>query len=61
MIGNLLKAAVAVAVTPVALVVDFVTLPASADDPSRGPFDRTAKMLEAVGENVTEAIAKDQK
>lgn len=49
MLGNLLKAAVAIVAAPVALVVDIVTLPASAEHPTRGAFDRTAAMLDAVG------------
>lgn len=56
MIGNLFKAAIAVAATPVALVVDIVTLPASAEHPTRGAFDRTAAMLDAAGENVKQAV-----
>lgn len=53
---NLTKAAVAVAVTPVALVADIVTLPASAEDPRRGPFDNTAGTLGAALDNLKEAI-----
>lgn len=49
MLDNLLKAAVAIVAAPVALVVDIVTLPASAEHPTRGAFDRTAAMLDAVG------------
>lgn len=56
MLGNLLKAAVAVVASPVALVVDIVTLPASAERPTRGAFDRTAAMLDAAGENMKQAI-----
>lgn len=56
-IGNLTKAAVAVVLSPVAVVVDIVTLPASAEDPRRGPFDRTAGLLDAAGEAVTKAVS----
>lgn len=56
MIGNLLKAAVAIVAAPVALVVDIVTLPASAEHPTRGAFDRTATMLDAAGENMKQAV-----
>lgn len=56
MIGNLLKAAVGVAVTPVAVVVDILTLPASAEDPARGAFGRTEKVLKSVGENIEKAV-----
>lgn len=53
---NLAKAAVAVAVTPAAVLVDVLTLPASSMDPHRGPFDRTAKMANAAGRCITEAL-----
>lgn len=53
---NLAKAAAAVAVAPVAVVVDVVTLPASANDWNKGPFDRTAKVLGAAGDAVSKAI-----
>ena len=56
MLGNLFKAAVAVVAAPVALVVDIVTLPASAEHPTRGAFDRTAAMLDAAGENVKQFV-----
>lgn len=56
MFTNLLKAAVAVVVTPVALVADIVTLPASAEDLHRGPFDRTASMLKTAADNVNKAV-----
>jgi hypothetical protein len=57
MLANLTKAAVAVAVSPIALVADLVTLPASSMDPHRGPFERTGNMLNTAGECVTRAIA----
>jgi len=56
MLTNLTKAAVAVAVAPVALVVDIVTLPDSASSYNKGPFDRTAKVLGAAGDAVSKAI-----
>lgn len=56
MLGNLLKAAVAVVAAPAALVVDIVTLPASAEHPTRGAFDRTTAMLDAAGENVKQFV-----
>ena len=56
MLGNLIKAAVAVAAAPVALVVDIVTLPASAEHPTRGAFDRTTAMLDAAGDNMKQAV-----
>lgn len=45
MFNNLLKAAVAVMVTPVTLIADVVTLPSSAYN-NRGPFDRTVRKLQ---------------
>lgn len=59
MLGNLLKAAVAVVAAPVALVLDIVTLPASAEHPTRGAFDRTAAMLDAAGDNMKQAVKKE--
>lgn len=56
MLTNLTKATVAVAVSPVAIVADVLTLPASSMDPYRGPFDRTAAALKAAGQCATEAI-----
>jgi hypothetical protein len=55
MITNLLKAAIAVAVSPVAAIVDIVTLPASAFE-NKDAFHRTASLLESAGENVTRAV-----
>lgn len=56
MFTNLLKATISTALTPVALVADIVTLPASADSVNRGPFDRTAKLLKNAGECVNQAV-----
>jgi hypothetical protein len=53
---NLTKAAVAVVLTPVAVVVDVVSLPASSMDHRRGAFDNTEKLLKAAAKNVEEAI-----
>lgn len=58
MLENLTKAAIAVAVTPVALVVDVVTLPASAE-PGREPFERTGNLLKSAGENISKAVDSD--
>lgn len=55
LLSNLTKAAVSVALSPVALAVDIVTLPASAEDPKRGAFDRTAKLLDAAGSAIVKA------
>ena len=53
---NLTKAAAAVAMAPVAAVADIVTLPISATDLDRGPFDRTASMLNAAGKAAKKAV-----
>lgn len=57
LLESLTKAAVAVAVTPIDLAIDVVTLPASSMDPHRGPFERTGKRLEQVAQNVNDAVA----
>ena len=57
-LSNLTKAALNVAVSPVALVVDLATLPASACDLS-GPFDRTAGCLKRAGKCVEAAVEPD--
>lgn len=51
---NVLKACLAIAVSPVALVADLVTLPSSAWD-DRAPFGRTGRMLDAAGRCITAA------
>lgn len=57
---KLVKAAVAVTLSPVAAVVDVVTLPESADS-GRHPFSRTASLLNSAGKNVTSAVkSKDE-
>jgi hypothetical protein len=59
MLGNLLKAAVAVAVTPVAAIVDVVMFipDACSYDPKRdAPFSRTGALLGAAGAAVTDAV-----
>jgi hypothetical protein len=59
MISNLLKAAVSVALSPVALVVDVVTFPASTLD-GNDPFKRTGALLKNAGDCVSEAVKKEQ-
>lgn len=56
LLTNLTKAAVAVVATPVALVADVLTLPASSMDPYRGPFERTARTLKQAGDAFDEAV-----
>jgi hypothetical protein len=55
LLGNLTKAAIGVAVAPVAIVVDVVKLPADAFD-GKDAFNRTGNILGDVGKNVKEAI-----
>ena len=60
MFGNLLKAVVAVAASPVALVVDIFTLPESSCSINKGAFDRTGALLKAAGDNVMKAVGGDK-
>ena len=55
MLGNLFKAAVSVAVTPIAVVIDIVTLPASAFD-NKDAFHRTGALLNNAGDCLKEAV-----
>jgi uncharacterized protein YgiB involved in biofilm formation len=59
MLGNLTKAAVSVALTPVALAVDVVMIPQSCADLD-GPFDRTAALLKNAAECVEEAVKPEK-
>ena len=52
---SLTKAVVAVALTPVAVAVDIVTLPFDQQD-SGDAFSRTEAMLESVGDNISDAL-----
>ena len=54
MFSNLIKAAVSVAVSPVAFVVDVVTLPASAFD-NKDDFHRTGALLSNASKCIEEA------
>ena len=45
MLESLVKAAAAVVTVPVAIVVDVVTLPATATDFNKGPLEHTEKAL----------------
>ncbi len=57
MFTNLFKAAVGTILTPVAIVADLVTLPASAFEcRETDPFKKTTKMLNQVAKNVDEAL-----
>ena len=55
MIANLFKAVVSIAVTPITVMVDIVTLPVSAMD-NKDPFRRTAKLLGNASKCLEEAI-----
>jgi hypothetical protein len=59
MLTNVAKAAVSVVAAPIALAVDVVTLPASSMDPHCGAFDRTAELLDNVGDCITKAVKPD--
>lgn len=59
LLTNVTKAAVAVAASPVALVVDVVTLPASAID-GDDAFGRTGRMLGAASDAMKEAVKPDR-
>lgn len=52
---NLTKASVAIVVTPVAVVADVFSLPASAES-NKPTFGMTAKMLNAAGNCISEAV-----
>ena len=47
LLTNLTKATVALAATPITVVADVLTLPASSYNPHRGPFDKTAALVSA--------------
>ena len=55
MLSNLAKATVAVVVTPVAVVADLVTLPASADDGTH-PFGYTKGLISQAGKAFDRAV-----
>ena len=54
MIGNLMKAGISIAVTPVAVLVDIATLPASAYNDEE-PFKRTGQQIKNAGRCLNEA------
>lgn len=49
------KVAVGAVVAPVALAKDIVTLPVSAEDLSKGPFDSTSKAFGLMAEGIEDA------
>ena len=53
---NLTKAAISIAVTPVAFAIDVVTLPISAEKGEEHPFQRTEKVLGNIGEKIMKTI-----
>jgi hypothetical protein len=55
LLSNLTKAAVNVAISPVALAVDLVTLPLSAEN-GDDAFERTSDRLAAAGKNIKKAL-----
>ena len=57
MLGNLTKAAISVAVTPITVVADVVMLIPDSEDRSKPmPFSRTGKMLKNAGDNLDTAV-----
>jgi hypothetical protein len=58
-LANVVKASFAVAASPVALIADLATLPASAEY-DRHPFERTGKMLGAAGRCMSEAVKPEK-
>ena len=60
MFSNLAKAAVAVVVTPVALVVDVVSLPSTSES-GKPAFGKTSAMLSAAGAAISEALEPARK
>lgn len=59
-LANVVKAGVALAASPVALVADIVTLPSTAYD-GKPAFGRTGKMLDAAGSCISEAVKPERK
>lgn len=55
MLEKLTKAAVAIAVTPVAVAVDVVMIPFDAENKSE-VFSRTGDLLKSAGDNVSDAV-----
>jgi hypothetical protein len=60
LLTNLTKATVAVALTPVAVVADVLTLPATSMD-NRHPFGKTGALLKAAAEATMEAVEPERK
>lgn len=58
MFSNLLKAAVAVVITPVSLVADIVTLPSTAYE-NKDAFGRTAKTLKQASAAIDAALTPE--
>ena len=57
LLTNLTKAVVAVAATPIVVIVDILTLISNVNDPYNGPFHRTKYMFDAAGEAMKEAVS----
>lgn len=56
MFGKLLKATVAVALTPAAVVTDIVRMPFTAEKHNGQPFECTGYLFNSAAENVKRAI-----
>lgn len=57
-IKNLTQAAVAVALSPVALAVDIVRIPVSAENGDDHPFQATGSLLNSAAKSVKKAVGK---
>lgn len=55
MIKNLLKSVIGVAITPVAVISDILTLPSSAYS-GKSPFKNTENLIDSVKKNVNKVI-----
>ena len=53
---NTSKAAIAIAVTPLSLIADVLTMPASAYRGDEHPFKRTTKLLNIAGNLINESV-----
>jgi len=58
-ITNLTKAAVAVALSPVAVAVDIVRLPITAEEGADHPFQATGSLFNSAAKSVNKAIDGD--
>lgn len=60
MLKNLLKAAVSVAVAPVAVIADTLMLPADAEKLGKPAYSRTTALLRNAGKCVRESVKPNE-